>query len=62
MLWWREWLSDSPGDATTAPGRIETLYRNLAAAVSRHAMVADTALAVALAACAVPQLVHLAQK
>jgi signal transduction histidine kinase len=61
VLWWREWLSDSPGDATTAPGRIETLYRNLAASVSRHAMVADTALAVALAACAVPQLVHLAR-
>jgi signal transduction histidine kinase len=63
VLWWSEWLSVRPGSAITAPapGRIETLYRNLAASISRHATVADTALAVALAACTVPQLVHLAR-
>jgi signal transduction histidine kinase len=61
--WWREWLAASPGDAANAPapGRVETLYRNAAALVSRHATVADTALALALAACAAPQLVHLAR-
>ncbi len=63
MQWWTEWLSDDPGTATTAPGpgRIETLYRNAAASVSRHTTVVDTALAVALAACTVPQLVHMAR-
>jgi signal transduction histidine kinase len=63
VLWWSEWLSVRPGRAMTAraPGRIEACYRNLAAAISRHATVADTALAVALAACTVPQLVHWAR-
>jgi signal transduction histidine kinase len=61
--WWNEWLSARPGGAAAAPapGRIETLYQDLAASVSRHATVTDTALAVALAACTVPQLVHLAR-
>ena len=60
--WWNEWLSARPGSAAApAPGRFETRYRSLAAAVSAHATVADTALAVALAACTVPQLVHLAR-
>ncbi|HEY1618072.1 MAG TPA: sensor histidine kinase [Streptosporangiaceae bacterium] len=60
---WREWLAASPGHAVAAPapGRIETLYRNAAASVGRHATVSDAALAVALAACTVPQLVHLAR-
>jgi signal transduction histidine kinase len=61
VRWWVQWLSDDPGHATTAPGRIQTLYRNVAASISRHTTVADTALAVALAACTVPQLVHLAR-
>jgi signal transduction histidine kinase len=59
--WWQEWLSGRPGGAIAVPGRIETRYRDLAAAVSRHAWVADTALAVVLAACTVPQLAHLAR-
>ena len=60
--WWREWLSDRPGGAAAPPpGRIEIWYRDLAAWVGRHATVTDTALAVALAACTVPQLVHLAR-
>jgi signal transduction histidine kinase len=59
VRWWREWLSAGPGDAITAPGRIETRWRNMAASISRHAtVVADTALAVALGACTVPQLVY----
>jgi signal transduction histidine kinase len=59
VRWWRQWLSAGPGGTGTAraPGRIETAYRNVAASVSRHATVADAVLAVALAACAVPQLV-----
>jgi signal transduction histidine kinase len=57
VRWWRDWLSASPGNAIAAPGRIETCYRNVAASVSRHATAADAALAVALAACTVPQLV-----
>jgi signal transduction histidine kinase len=59
VRWWRQWLSGGPGGAGTArvPGRLETLYRNVAASVSRHATAADAALAVALAACATPQLV-----
>jgi signal transduction histidine kinase len=59
--WWRQWLAGGPGGASAAPGRIESLYRDLAAAVSAHASVADTALAVVLAACTVPQLGHLAR-
>ena len=53
-----------PGGASTArvPGRAETLYRQLAASVSRHATAADTALALAAAAGTVPQLVHWARK
>ncbi|MEP7024392.1 MAG: histidine kinase [Actinomycetota bacterium] len=64
VMWWSEWLSVSGGHDITAPspGRIEILYRNMAASVSRHATVADTALAVALAACTVPQLVHWARE
>jgi signal transduction histidine kinase len=60
---WHEWLSAGPGSASAAPapGRIETWYRDLAASISRHATVADAALAVVLAACTVPQLVHLAR-
>ena len=60
---WNEWLSARPGSASAAPvpGRIETRYRDLAASISRHATVSDTALAVVLAACTVPQLVHLAR-
>jgi signal transduction histidine kinase len=61
VLWWQEWLSGGPGGPAPAPGRIETFYRDIAASISRHASVADTALAVALAACIVPQLVHLAR-
>jgi signal transduction histidine kinase len=57
---WREWLAASPGYPAAAPGRIETRYRQLAALVGRHATVADAVLAVVLAACTVPQLVHLA--
>jgi signal transduction histidine kinase len=61
--WWREWLSASSGSAIKdpAPGRIETLYRDMAASVSRHATAADTVLAVALAAGTVPQLVYWAR-
>jgi signal transduction histidine kinase len=63
VLWWQEWLSGGPGGAAAAPapGRIEARYRDLAAAVSRHASAADAALAVVLAAGTVPQLVHLAR-
>jgi signal transduction histidine kinase len=63
MQWWREWLSVRPGSAMTAPapGRIEAFYRNVAGSIGRHATVADTALALALAACTVPQLVHWAR-
>jgi signal transduction histidine kinase len=57
VRWWRHWLSAGPGGAPRAPGPIETAYRNVAASVSRHATAADAALAVVLAACAVPQLV-----
>jgi signal transduction histidine kinase len=59
--WWREWVSAAPGPAVPAPGPVLTWYRNLTASVSRHAMLADAVLAVVLAACAVPQLVHLAR-
>jgi signal transduction histidine kinase len=60
---WQEWLLARPGSASAAlaPGRIETLYRGIAASIGRHATATDTALAVALAACTVPQLVHLAR-
>jgi signal transduction histidine kinase len=58
---WREWLSAAPGPAVPAPGPVLTWYRNLTASVSRHATMADAVLAVVLAACAVPQLVHLAR-
>jgi signal transduction histidine kinase len=59
VLWWGEWLSASPGQpaAAPAPGRIETLYRNAAASISRHATLVDTALAATVAAGTVPQLV-----
>jgi signal transduction histidine kinase len=60
ISWWREWLTAAPATAA-APGRIETFIRNVAASVGRHAMAADAALAVALAACTVPQLVHMAR-
>jgi signal transduction histidine kinase len=69
VRWWTEWVSGNPGNpgstdnpASTAPGRIQTRYRNLAAAVNRHPALADTALAAALAACAVPQLVWWTRK
>ncbi|HEY1913949.1 MAG TPA: sensor histidine kinase [Streptosporangiaceae bacterium] len=61
VRWWTEWLSDDPGHAATAPGRIQTLYRNVAASISCHPTVADSAVAVVLAACTLPQLVHFAQ-
>ena len=63
MQWWRDWLSVRPGSALAGPGpgRVETLYRNMAGSIGRHATVADTALAAALAACTVPQLVHWAR-
>jgi signal transduction histidine kinase len=62
--WWREWLSDRPGDATAGgtPSRIVLFYRDLSASVSRHAIVADTAEALALAASALPQLTHLGRQ
>jgi signal transduction histidine kinase len=59
VRWWTQWLSG--GITPRAPGRIATLYRNMAALVSRHATAADTALAVVLAAGTVPQLVHFAR-
>lgn len=62
VRWWRQWLSAGPGGAARAPGRVETFYRNVAASVSRHATAADAVLAVALAACTVPQLVWWATK
>jgi signal transduction histidine kinase len=62
VRWWRQWLSAGPAGTARAPGRIETAYRNVAASVSRHATAADATLAVALAACAVPQLVWWARK
>jgi signal transduction histidine kinase len=64
VRWWKEWLEASPGNTSTAPapGRIEIHYRTMAASIARHATaVADTALAVALAACIVPQLVYWAR-
>jgi signal transduction histidine kinase len=62
VRWWRAWLTAAPGTARTPPGRFESLYRNLAAAVSRHATVADAVLTLALAVCTVPQLVHWARQ
>jgi len=62
VRWWRQWLSAGPGGAARVPGRAETFYRNMAASVSRHATAADAVLAVALAACTVPQLVWWATK
>jgi signal transduction histidine kinase len=62
---WKEWLEASPGNASTdaAVGRIEALYRTMAASILQHATaVADTALAVTLAGCIVPQLVYWARK
>jgi signal transduction histidine kinase len=56
VAWWREWLSARPRAA--APGRIETLYRNVTAWIGRHATMVDTALAVAVAAGTVPQLAY----
>ncbi|MEN3360398.1 MAG: hypothetical protein V7637_4380 [Mycobacteriales bacterium] len=54
VTWWREWLS--AGHHVTAPGRIETIYRNVRAGIGRHATLVDAALAVAAAAGTVPQL------
>jgi signal transduction histidine kinase len=62
VRWWRQWLSAGPGGAARGTGRVETFYRNVAASVSRHATAADAVLAVALAACTVPQLVWWATK
>ena len=61
MRWWAKWRSDDRGNGATAPGRIEIWYHQIAASISRQAAIADTALAAALAGCAVPQLVHLAR-
>jgi len=60
---WNAWLSAPAGHAVAAPapGALTTWYRKQAASVSAHATMADAVLAVALAACAVPQLVHLAR-
>jgi signal transduction histidine kinase len=52
VLRWREWLT------ATSPGRFETCYRAVAAWIARHARVVDTALAVAVAAGTLPQLVY----
>ena len=54
VTWWRGWLS---ADRATSPGRFERGYREVRAWTGRHALLADAALAVAMAACAVPQLV-----
>jgi signal transduction histidine kinase len=56
VTWWREWLSAGP--RATAPGRIEPLYRKVKAWIGRHATLVDAALAVAVAACTVPQLAY----
>jgi signal transduction histidine kinase len=56
VRWWRQWVAGGPGAARTA-GWLQIGYRNVAAAVSRHATAADAALAVVLAAGATPQLV-----
>ena len=56
VTWWREWLSVGPRAA--APGRFETGYRKVRAWIGRHGTMTDAALAVVLAACAVPQLVY----
>ena len=59
LLWWSDWLSVGPGRSSTDPGRIETVDRDLATLIGRHAtVVADAVLAVVLAACTVPPLVH----
>lgn len=60
MRWWREWLSVTPGsgDCAAAPGWFESRYRRAAAAIARHATIADTALAALVGLCAVPQLLH----
>jgi signal transduction histidine kinase len=54
VAWWREWLSAGP--RATAPGWIETRYRNGTAWIGRHSTLVDAALAVAVAAGTVPQL------
>jgi signal transduction histidine kinase len=61
VRWWTRWLSDDHRNVTTAPARLEIWYRGITASVSRHATLADTVLAAALAGCAVPQLVHMAR-
>jgi signal transduction histidine kinase len=57
------WWTEPPGGpgAAPVPGRIETRYRAVAAAISAHATATDTVLAAALAACTLGQLVHLAR-
>jgi signal transduction histidine kinase len=56
VTWWRGWLS--AGHRVTAPGRLETRYRRVRAWVGRHATTVDSALALAIGAWTVPQLVY----
>jgi signal transduction histidine kinase len=54
---WRRWLSEE-----TPPGRIESRYLALGAAVRRQPVVVDLLLAAAVSAFVVPQLVHWARQ
>src|SRR5438874_12819267 len=56
VAWWRGWVSADP--RAVAPGRIESRYRVVKAALGRHGTLVDAAPALATAACTVPQLTY----